>query len=157
MRLVIDTNVWLDWLVFEAQELAELRAARQAGIARIVIDAPCLAELERVLTYPEFGLDAASIAAALDDVRLFTESFSGKCLLAQPLPRCQDPDDQKFLRLAAAARADCLVTRDRALLRLDRRTARAFGFAIREPGDWQRRRAQSKRLVDSDSGARAVR
>ena len=137
MRLVIDTNVWLDWLVFEAKELADLRAARQAGVARIVIDAPCLAELERVLAYPNIGLDAASIAATLDDVRLITESFSGECLHAQPLPRCQDPDDQKFLRLAAAARADCLVTRDVALLRLGRRTARAFGFAIRGPGDWR--------------------
>ena len=34
------------------------------------------------------------------------------------LPKCSDPDDQKLLELAYAARADCLVTRDQALLAL---------------------------------------
>jgi uncharacterized protein len=42
------------------------------------------------------------------------------------LPQCGDPDDQKFLTLAARVRADCLVTRDRELLKLRRRAARWF-------------------------------
>jgi predicted nucleic acid-binding protein len=44
----------------------------------------------------------------------------------EKLPVCRDPDDQKFLELAAAAKADCLVTRDRDLLRLTRRCAPWF-------------------------------
>jgi predicted nucleic acid-binding protein len=48
------------------------------------------------------------------------------------LPQCRDPDDQKFLTLAARARADCLVTRDRELLRLRRRSA--AWFQILPPG-----------------------
>ena len=38
------------------------------------------------------------------------------------LPRCADPDDQKFLELALAARADVLITKDHKLLELARRT-----------------------------------
>jgi predicted nucleic acid-binding protein len=43
--------------------------------------------------------------------------------MAYAVPVCRDPDDQKFLTLAAGAGADCLVTRDRELLRLSRKCA----------------------------------
>ena len=46
------------------------------------------------------------------------------------LPRCVDPDDQKFLELALAARADVLLTKDHKLLELARRTR---AFAILNP------------------------
>jgi predicted nucleic acid-binding protein len=42
------------------------------------------------------------------------------------MPRCSDPDDQKFLELAAASRAQLLVSKDRALLKLRRRCASLF-------------------------------
>jgi len=42
------------------------------------------------------------------------------------MPRCSDPDDQKFLELAAVARAQGLVSKDRALLKLRRRCAPQF-------------------------------
>jgi putative PIN family toxin of toxin-antitoxin system len=38
------------------------------------------------------------------------------------LPKCKDPDDQKFLELAQRGKADMLVTNDGALLGLARRT-----------------------------------
>jgi len=43
------------------------------------------------------------------------------------LPACRDRDDQKFMEAALAARADFLVTKDRALLDLAPRTA-SFGI-----------------------------
>ena len=42
------------------------------------------------------------------------------------MPHCSDPDDQKFLELAAATRAQLLVSKDRALLKLRRRCAPFF-------------------------------
>jgi predicted nucleic acid-binding protein len=48
------------------------------------------------------------------------------------LPRCADPADQIFLEAALAARADFLVTRDRALLELARRN-RSMQFRIVTP------------------------
>ena len=52
MRLVLDTQVWLDWLVFDEPTLAGLRATLAEGRAEVVIDSACRAELERVLAYP---------------------------------------------------------------------------------------------------------
>jgi putative PIN family toxin of toxin-antitoxin system len=128
MRLVLDTQVWLDWLVFDEPTLAGLRAAVNEGRADVVIDAACLAELERVLAYP-LGR-SVDVAACLEQcekvvIKTTTNPVDG-------LPVCRDPDDQKFLTLAAAARADCLVTRDRELLRLARRCGPRL--AILPPG-----------------------
>jgi putative PIN family toxin of toxin-antitoxin system len=122
MRLVLDTQVWLDWLVFDDPSVAALRATIERGRAEVVIDAACLAELERVLGYPlgRRAVDAAACLAACQKVATRVEVGTGP---VYPLPLCADPDDQKFLTLAAGARADCLVTRDRELLRLNRSCA----------------------------------
>ena len=71
MRLVLDTNVWLDWLVFGDPEVAPLRAAVEQGRARVFIDAACEAELARVLAYRlgRVSLDAAAQAACLAECR----------------------------------------------------------------------------------------
>jgi predicted nucleic acid-binding protein len=42
------------------------------------------------------------------------------------MPRCSDPDDQKFIELAAAAQAQGLVSKDHAVLKLRRRCAPLF-------------------------------
>jgi putative PIN family toxin of toxin-antitoxin system len=119
MRLVLDTQVWLDWLVFDDPSVAPIRAALAADRAEVFIDPSCLAELERALGYPlgKRSVDVpACLAACLGICKLTEKSFD----LPQ-LPRCRDVDDQKFLELAAAVRADCLITRDRALLALAKR------------------------------------
>jgi uncharacterized protein len=123
-RLVLDTNVWLDWLVFGEPSLAPLKAAVAEGRAEILIDAACEAELERVLAYDlgKHTLDAARQAACLAECRRIAQPLkNGKPAECASLPRCPDPGDQIFLEAALAARADCLVTRDRALLDLARR------------------------------------
>ena len=123
-RLVLDTNVWLDWLVFGEPSLAPLKAAVAEGRAEILIDAACEAELERVLAYDlgKHTLDAGRQAACLAECRRIAKALgSAPESTANLLPRCPDPDDQIFLAAALAARADCLVTRDRALLDLARR------------------------------------
>jgi uncharacterized protein len=138
MRLVLDTQVWLDWLVFDDPSVAALRATIDAGRAEVLIDAACLAELERVLAYPLGGraVDKAACLAACRRIATRVEVGTGE---PYALPLCRDPDDQKFLTLAAGARADCLVTRDRELLRLTRRSAPWFrivapaAFAGRPP------------------------
>jgi predicted nucleic acid-binding protein len=53
------------------------------------------------------------------------------------LPRCADPDDQKFLELALASGAECLLSKDKALLQLARRTAREGWFLILCPSAWE--------------------
>lgn len=118
MRLVLDTNIVLDLLHFADRRTAPLQHAIDAGRVQCFCDSECLAELERVAAYPEFGLAAPARAALLArylEVIERVEAVPGE----QPaLPRCRDVDDQKFLILAARCRADLLITRDRQLLRL---------------------------------------
>jgi predicted nucleic acid-binding protein len=52
------------------------------------------------------------------------------------LPRCADPDDQKFLELAFASRARWLLSKDKELLKLDRRTSNTGLFSIWLPQLW---------------------
>jgi putative PIN family toxin of toxin-antitoxin system len=140
LRLVLDTNVWLDWLVFDDPCVAPIRAAVAAQRAEICIDAVCEAELERALGYDlgrKFTIDAAAQAACLAECRRVArriESVLSEVERAM-LPACHDPDDQKFMEAALAAGAHFLVTKDRALLELARRTARFSIVAPQELAD----------------------
>jgi predicted nucleic acid-binding protein len=125
-RLILDTNVWLDWLVFDDPSLAPLKAAVAERRAEIFIDGSCEAELARVLAYDlgRHSLDAAAQAACLAECRRIARPLQNGKSGSEPdfLPRCADPGDQIFLEAALAARADFLVTKDRSLLDLARRT-----------------------------------
>ena len=134
MRLVLDTNVWLDWLVFADADVAPLRAAVERGRARVFIDDVCEAELARVLAYPlgRLRLDAAAQAACLAECRRIASRGERAAPPAWALPACRDPDDQKFLELARDCGADLLLTKDRALLELARRAP----FRIVTPRAW---------------------
>src|SRR6266571_2231078 len=101
LRVLLDTNVWLDWLVFDDPSIAPIKAAVDA--------AACIAECRRVARRIESPVPEAERAK---------------------LPACCDPDDQKFLEAALAARAGFLITKDRALLEL---AARVAAFRILTP------------------------
>jgi putative PIN family toxin of toxin-antitoxin system len=136
IRVVLDTNVWIDWLVFDDEATAPLREAHRRARIEIVADEACLEEFDRVLAYPEFKLDYAqrrTCRAQLE--RCIVRHEHGPPAGATSLPRCSDPDDQKFLALACGAQADWLLTRDKALLRLARRL-KSLGVRIGSPLDF---------------------
>src|SRR5260221_7134334 len=136
-RIVLDTNIWLDWLVFKDLSLLHLKKEVLDGKAEIVINAACEAELERVLAYDlaRHSLDAGVQAACLAECRRIARRIDEAAPEAErkQLPRCADPDDQKFLELALAARADVLLSKDHKLLELARRTR---VFRILQPDRW---------------------
>ena len=142
MRLVLDTNIWLDWLVFDDPAVMPLKSARDDGTVRIAINAACLEELGRVLAYPEFELDAPTRTALFSQVRNCTYRVDTRLL--SPLPRCADPDDQKFLELACDAKADWLITKDKALLSLAKKRFAGTGFRIGLPEHWS---AESESVI----------
>ena len=123
MRLVLDTNVWLDWLVFDDPAIAPIRAAVEANRAEVFIDAACEAELERALGYDLGKKRTVDIPTCLALCRRVAHRIASSAPEAERarLPACRDPDDQKFLEAALAAGAGFLVTKDRALLDLARR------------------------------------
>ena len=134
---MLDTNVCLDLLRFRDPRTAALRAALEAGDVVVVTDEECRGEWLRVLTYPLLQLDDASrdaLVAAFDAlVRPLPLAVRRTEVV---LPRCRDPDDQKFLQLAHASNARWLLSRDRHLLSLGKRCRREGWFEITTPEDW---------------------
>lgn len=142
-RLVLDTNVLLDLFVFHDPRWAALLLALQQGTAQAVTRADCRDEWLHVLRYPHLPLS--------DDTRpAVEERFDALIhMVAEPagsalLPVCSDRDDQKFLELARDARASMLVTKDKALLKLARRTAKAGMFRILTPQAWVQEHAAAQ-------------
>jgi putative PIN family toxin of toxin-antitoxin system len=142
LRLVLDTNVWLEWLVFDDPGISPLKAAVGAGEAEVFMAPACEQELERALGYAlgKVTLDAGAQAARLAECRRTVRWLEGSSRLdAARLPVCRDPDDQKFLELARDCGADFLVTRDRALLIIARRENQLLPFRIITPQQFGQR------------------
>jgi putative PIN family toxin of toxin-antitoxin system len=133
--IVIDTNVCLDLFVFRDPRMTPLLAALESGALLAVTRADCRDEYLIVLNYPHLPLDETSRAQA-------AERFDALLRVVAPdakhvrLPVCTDRDDQKFLEIARDAGAGVLVTKDKALLKLGRRTVREGLFKIMQPEAW---------------------
>ncbi|MDO4637138.1 MAG: putative toxin-antitoxin system toxin component, PIN family [Lautropia sp.] len=126
-RLVIDTNIWLDLLVFHDPSIRTLREALEQGQHTVLCTPAMRAELAVVLARPQFHLDSSRQGIALSRYEILTQT------LPPPPPcnlSCRDPDDRKFLDLAVAHRADWLLSKDRALLAARRFALRRFGLHI---------------------------
>lgn len=140
-RIVLDTNVCLDLFVFDDPRCARLHDALHAGEVMALTDEACRDEWLGVLQYPQLRMDEAARATATARFDAAIRLWSPPCAGGSPpaaLPRCRDPDDQKFLALAATAQARWLLTRDEHLLALARRTRRQGLFGIVTPMEWSR-------------------
>ncbi len=137
LRLVLDTNVWLDWLVFADAGVAPIQQAVARGRAWLYTSPACEAELIRVLGYKlsQHTLNADAQAAALSQFRSIARdaAIGTEAHGIATLPKCADPDDQMFLELARDCRADALITKDRDLLALATRKLRPLPFHILTP------------------------
>jgi putative PIN family toxin of toxin-antitoxin system len=133
--IVIDTNVCLDLFVFRDPRWAGLLAALESGAVDAVTRADCRDEYLHVLHYPHLPLDEATRpdAAARFDALIRVVAPDSRAIR---LPVCSDRDDQKFLEIARDAGAAILVTKDKALLKLGRKTARENLFLIMQPEAW---------------------
>jgi putative PIN family toxin of toxin-antitoxin system len=133
--IVIDTNVCLDLFVFKDPRWAGLLAALESGAVEAVTRSDCRDEYNIVLHYKHLPLDDATrpLAAARFDqlIKVVAPAESGV-----RLPVCTDKDDQKFLEVARDAQAAVLITKDKALLKLARRLAKAGMFKVMVPEAW---------------------
>jgi putative PIN family toxin of toxin-antitoxin system len=139
-RLVLDTHVWLDWLVFEDPGIVPIRNAVGTGRVEVYVDAVCEAELARVLArgFAKRTLDAKAQAACIAQCRRLAKRIDAAVPEAERalLPVCSDPDDQKFLEAALAAGAQFLITKDRALLAITKKRTR-LPFRILTPAEFR--------------------
>ena len=124
MRLVLDTNVVLDLLVFADPQVQPLAQGLAAGSLHWLATAAMREELARVLAYPKLAPRVASqrggAGAVLQD---FDRSARLVEVPAKASVTCGDPDDQKFVDLAVAHQC-ILLSKDREVLRMGKRLAR---------------------------------
>ena len=139
-RIVVDTNVCLDLFMFRDQRWQLLVDGLKRGEIEAVTSASCRMEFMLVLAYEKMQLSTESQAAIMQEfdqlirmVELPTEPSATHVI---KLPLCKDRDDQKFLELAYASQADILITKDKALLKLARKTIRLQLFRIFSPESW---------------------
>ncbi len=136
LALVLDTNVVLDWLLFGNPHAALIGRLIQHRAAHWWVTPSILGELEHMLSFQFATVDPARRAEVLTMAGRWAQ------LRAAPPPgpasglRCSDPDDQKFLDLALDLPRACLLSRDKALLRLRRRAAERHGLTIVAPAHW---------------------
>lgn len=151
-RVVIDTNVCLDLLVFRDERWAPLLAALESGAVEAVTRADCRDEYNIVLHYRHLPLDEASrpLAAARFDQLV---SVVAPDAMHIRLPVCTDRDDQKFLEIARDSGAAILITKDKALLKLARKTAQLGLFRILLPEAWLKHHAAKQALADGVAAA----
>ena len=133
-RVVLDTNVVLDWLLFGNPSGAALGQAIASGALHWIATAAMKDELAHVIARGAFDHrqpDWAALWAAWDrhcrDVPAPTTALT--------VPRCIDGDDQKFIDLAAGHPGALLLSRDRAVLKLARRLL-PFGVRVATPAAW---------------------
>ena len=133
--IVIDTNVCLDLFVFRDPRWASLLAALESGAVEAVTRADCRDEYRIVLHYSHLPLDDSTRPDAADRFDALIRVVAPDSRAVR-LPVCTDRDDQKFLEIARDAGAAILVTKDKALLKLARKTIKEGLFRIMTPEVW---------------------
>ncbi|MDP1684008.1 putative toxin-antitoxin system toxin component, PIN family [Hydrogenophaga sp.] len=130
--LVLDTNIALDLFVFQDAATEALRTAVERADGAWIATAAMREELVRVLDYPQIARRLEAKARPAQDV---LDAFDRFTRLVAEAPKaaytCKDPDDQKFIDLAAAHRAT-LVSKDDAVLCMAKRLARVGVHVCRE-------------------------
>jgi len=133
-RLVLDTNTVMALWFFEDPQLAPLRDAIEHRAPPLLARADTLEELRRVLAYRQFGAPPERQRHILDAyiARVTTIAVRGDGGASPAaLPACRDRDDQKFLEVARDGNASHLISRDKALLKLNRhRLVRGFFVVV---------------------------
>jgi hypothetical protein len=113
--LVLDTNVVVSGLLWDGAPRKLLNAGRFEGIL-LFTSSPLLAELTDILSRSKFEKKITASLLSIDElIDLYTEL----AVVVRPavVPRlAPDPDDDVVIGTAIAAKADLVVTGDRALL-----------------------------------------
>lgn len=132
LRLVIDTNVALDLLVFDDPATTRLRQVLHVGDCRWLATNVMREELRRVLAYPQIErrlqareLESDAVLASWDALVHLQPDAPRACF------RCKDVDDQKFIDLAVAHQT-LLLSKDKAVLCMARRLERLGVRVTRE-------------------------
>jgi putative PIN family toxin of toxin-antitoxin system len=113
VRLVLDSNVIVSVFLFQSGPRIIEAIERKELIP--ILSPSTLAEYIEVLVRPKFSLAEEDIEDIVRFIRWHGEFVES---VPEIHPVCSDPDDDKFLALAAATKTDAIVSGDSDLLHL---------------------------------------
>jgi putative PIN family toxin of toxin-antitoxin system len=114
IKAVLDTNVVISGIFWKGPPF-EILEAWQNHRFLLVISPPILDEYRRVLDEMTKQRRIPVLSSILEIIELHSEMVTP---VRFPKSVCSDPDDDKFLEAALAARSDYVVTGDAALLKI---------------------------------------
>ena len=127
-KLVIDTNILLDLLVFDDQRAHPLRAALNESQVIALGSSYTVAEFLDVIARPQFNLDREAQTKAHQQLLAWLTLEHDEAVETAPW-KCKDKDDQIYLNLAFSHRPCTLLSKDKQVLKLAKR-ARQCGVVI---------------------------
>ncbi len=137
LHVVLDTNVWLDWLLFADPDAARLQQALATLPHTLLATQDTAAELFEVLQRPALARGNKQFA----DMQAQFHDLATMVPTPPPTERtallCSDRDDQKFIDLALAYPVSILLSKDKAVLKLGRRLKHQAQVQIKHPAQWQ--------------------
>lgn len=116
-RLVLDTNVILDLLVFKDPAAEVIRQALDAKLVDAVRSEASMLELVDVIQRPTFKLSEDDQAMILHSWESSTRLLEDTAIEPAPFV-CRDPDDQVFINMAFSIRPAFLLSKDLRVLEL---------------------------------------
>jgi len=114
IKAILDTNVFVSGVFWKGPPFEILKAWQEQRF-RLAISPPILDEYRRVLDEMMKKRPLPVFTSILRIIELHSEMVEP---VSFPEPVCSDPDDDKFLEAALAARAGYVVSGDTALLKV---------------------------------------
>lgn len=125
MRIVLNTNVLMSGMLQAHGASGEIVRRVAFGDLSFAFDARILTKYEEVLGRPKLRLERHRVVALIEQIRA-----RGLIVAALPLGLdLDDPDDEAFVEVAAAAQVACLATGNLKHFR----TVRVPGLAVLSP------------------------
>ncbi|PIV20025.1 MAG: putative toxin-antitoxin system toxin component, PIN family [Deltaproteobacteria bacterium CG_4_8_14_3_um_filter_45_9] len=106
MIVVLDTNVIVSGILRPYSKAAAILRIVATGMIQLAYDLRILSEYQDVLTRSKFPF-------AKEDINVFLDQVEKEGVLVSVIPlkfRLSDPDDEPFLEVASAARAEAIIT-----------------------------------------------
>jgi putative PIN family toxin of toxin-antitoxin system len=116
-RLVLDTNVILDLLVFKDPSTNPIRLLLDAKLVDAVRTPASMAELIDVIGRPAFKLSPEDQEAIVQAWEASSRQLENTAIEPAPFA-CRDPDDQVFIDMAYSLRPALLLSKDLRVLEL---------------------------------------
>ena len=115
LRIILDTNIWISYLISNRQSHLDL--IFQNSKASILFSTELLNEIQSVAAKPK--LKKYFSAEAMEEMLYAFEDYITLVDIKSDIQMCRDPKDNFLLSLALDGKADYLITGDKDLLALN--------------------------------------